>query len=57
MNDGNATGFSTVQMTIDEGKRMSSAKGTIHKSRHVHFVQKILLFFTGGGNIYLIQRV
>ena len=35
LNDGNATGFSTVQMTVDEGKRMSSAKGTIHKSRHV----------------------
>ena len=39
LNDGNATGFSTVQMTVDEGKRMSSAKGTIHKSRHVNCVQ------------------
>ena len=30
INDGNATGFSHVQLTVDEGKRMSSAKAYLN---------------------------
>ena len=30
INDGNATGFSQVQLTVDEGKRMSSAKAYLN---------------------------